>query len=75
MKTDRKKPARLVSQQEAASLVGVSARTIRNWIANGAIRAWRTPGGRAVRVDPDELLAAFTEIPTVMDTQSTREGS
>lgn len=68
MKTDRQKPARLISQQEAADLVGVSARTIRNWIADGAVRAWRTPGGRTLRIDPDELLSAFTEVPTVRHT-------
>lgn len=75
MTISQQRPARLVSQKEAADLVGVTPRTIRNWVANGAVRAWRTPGGRALRIDPDELLSAFTEVPTVMDTRHATEGS
>lgn len=54
-----------VSIEEAASRVGVSPRTVRNWIATGEIKGWRLPGGRLIRVDMDEINALTVEIPAV----------
>ena len=53
-----------ITQQEAAKLFGVNSRTIRNWITEGLITGYRLPGGHAVRVDRDEILAKIKAIPT-----------
>jgi excisionase family DNA binding protein len=42
-----------VTQQQAADHFGVTARTIRNKIAEGIITGYRIPGSRAIRVDLD----------------------
>ena len=44
-----------VSIMRAADLLGVSRRTIYNWIAAGRVNYCRTPGG-AIRLFEDELL-------------------
>lgn len=41
--------------KEYASLERVTERTVKNWIAKGAITVRRTPGGR-VRIQPDPSL-------------------
>ncbi|MGB3352677.1 MAG: helix-turn-helix domain-containing protein [Mycobacterium sp.] len=51
-------PARL-SIQQAAAAFGLSPKTIRRWIAEGRIRAYRL-GSRTIRVDRDSLLAVQT---------------
>jgi excisionase family DNA binding protein len=48
----------LVSIEEAAEIVGVSRRTIYNWLADRKIEAVRTAGG-AIRVYEDTLFKAF----------------
>jgi excisionase family DNA binding protein len=55
---------RLVSQQDAADYLGVTERTIRNYVSRGQLRAYRI-GGRLVRVDQDDLDALLRPIPTV----------
>jgi excisionase family DNA binding protein len=45
---------RLVTIAEATRLVGVSRRTIYNWIADGKLEYLRTAGG-AVRIYADSL--------------------
>ncbi len=47
---------RKVSIIEAAEYLGVSERTIRNWIATGILPAYRY-GPRVVRIDPGDLDA------------------
>lgn len=44
--------------REAAILLGVSLRTVQLWVEEGALRAWKTPGGhrRIIRSSVDELL-------------------
>jgi excisionase family DNA binding protein len=54
-----------ITQQQAANFAGVTPRTIRNWISQGHITGYRLPGGRAVRVDADELKKVMRVIPTV----------
>lgn len=51
---------RWLSQQEAAEYLGVTDRTIRNYIAKGLLPGRRIRGSRAIRIaqsDLDELLA------------------
>jgi excisionase family DNA binding protein len=45
--------------RDAAGVLGVSLRTIQVWVENGALRAWKTPGGhRRITVKSLEKLAA-----------------
>lgn len=52
-----------VSISEAAERVGVSTKTVRRWIATGALTGYRI-GPRVVRIDAAELDAALRRIPT-----------
>ena len=60
-----KRPRKLVTQQQAAAELGVCERTIRNWISRGHITGYRLPGGRAIRVDINEIQTAARVIPAV----------
>lgn len=74
--TKRAKPApaprvrgaarRLVSQQEAAEYLGVSDRTIRNYIARGDLLGYRVTGSRLVRIDLDDCDALLRPIPSAI---------
>ncbi|OLT11709.1 hypothetical protein BJF79_23595 [Actinomadura sp. CNU-125] len=55
----------LVTQEQAAAELDVTDRTIRNWITRGHITGYRLPGGRAIRVDLNEIRAAVRVIPAV----------
>lgn len=44
---------RFLTTAEVADYVGVSARTVSNWIRDGHVRAYRTPGGHARVADED----------------------
>jgi excisionase family DNA binding protein len=55
-----------VTQQRAADHVGVTPRTIRNWISEGHITGYRLPGARAIRIDLDELEAKMRVMPAVI---------
>jgi excisionase family DNA binding protein len=57
---------RIVTQQVAAQFVGVHPRTIRNWISEGLITGYRTPSGRAIRVDLTEILDQMKVMPATM---------
>lgn len=52
----RRRP--LATQREVAELWGVSERTVRSWIAEGRVPAYRV-GTRALRLDLDEVEAAL----------------
>lgn len=54
---------RLITQQQAADVLGVTDRTIRNMISRGVITGYTVPGVRAVRVDKDELMSKLKAIP------------
>lgn len=56
---------RWLSQAEAAEYLGVTDRTIRNYIARGNLRGHRVRGARLVRIDQRELEQMLTPIPTV----------
>jgi excisionase family DNA binding protein len=55
---------RWLSQQEAADLLGVTDRTIRNWIKSGAVKGRRLPGSSLIRIDRIELEDSLRVIPT-----------
>jgi excisionase family DNA binding protein len=44
------------SIQQAADHIGLSTKTIRRYIADGTLRAYRI-GPRTIRIDPDSLAA------------------
>ncbi|WP_330182725.1 excisionase family DNA-binding protein [Nocardia sp. NBC_01503] len=52
----------LISLRDAAALARVDIRTIRRWIDNGHLRAYRM-GSRLVRVERHELLTIAKPIP------------
>lgn len=54
-KTKLDLPPRL-SIQQAADAFGVSTKSIRRWVADGRISAYRI-GSRTIRIDRDSLLA------------------
>lgn len=51
-------PSEVIAIGEAATILGVSVKTIRNWEAKGAISAIRSPGGqrRFRRTDVEALI-------------------
>lgn len=53
----------VITQAEAADRLGVTDRTIRRWVAEGRIRAYRV-GPRLVRVDSGDVDAMLAPIPT-----------
>ena len=61
---------RLITQQQAAEMLGCTDRSIRNLISRGQITGYTIPGFRAVRVDKDEIMAKLKAIPTVTGRQS-----
>ena len=60
---------RLITQQQAADLLSVTDRTLRNMISRGAITGYKVPGVRAVRVDKDEIMSKLKTIPTAVARQ------
>ncbi|MCB0889204.1 MAG: helix-turn-helix domain-containing protein [Nocardioidaceae bacterium] len=56
---------RWLSQAEAAEHMGVSTRTLRTWVSQGRIAAYRAPGGRLVRFKEADLDACMRRVPTV----------
>jgi excisionase family DNA binding protein len=56
---------RPVTIKEACTLLGVSRRSIYNWLAKGKLEIIRTPGG-AVRIFPDSLLRVAETSPVLV---------
>jgi len=54
---------RWLSQADAAEYLGVTDRTIRNYISRGHLRAYRVRGSRLIRIDRSELDALLRPIP------------
>lgn len=55
---------RWLSLSEAAEYVGVSDRSIRNYVARGHLPARRLRGSRLIRIDRAELEKLLRPIPT-----------
>lgn len=51
---------RLASYPDAAKYVGVTVQTIRNWVSDGTLTAYRL-GSRTVRVDLNEVDEALCQ--------------
>lgn len=47
------------SIQQAAEHLGVTDRTIRQWIADGRLRGYRAHGAKLIRLDLNEVDAAM----------------
>ncbi|MFN8194207.1 MAG: helix-turn-helix domain-containing protein [Nocardioidaceae bacterium] len=54
---------RWLSQQEAAEYLGVTTRTIRNYVSRGTLAAHRPRGSRVVRIDVADLDEFMVRIP------------
>ncbi len=57
----------LLSPAESAEYIGVSTRTIRNYIARGVLPASRPKGSRLVRIRRSDLDALMRPIPSAGD--------
>lgn len=55
---------RWMSPDEAAQHLGVTKRTLRNYIAEGKLRAYRLAGKRTMRLDQADVDALLSPIPT-----------
>lgn len=55
--------AQRIHPQEAADALGVSIRTIRRWVAEGKLTAYRV-GPKLLRLDPAEVDALSRQLPT-----------
>jgi len=55
---------RWVSQAEAAEYLGVTDRSVRNYIRRGVLPASRVRGGRTIRIDVADLDALLRPVPT-----------
>lgn len=66
---------RLITQQAAADMLGVTDRSIRNMISRGVITGYRIPGVRAVRVDKDQIVGKLRAIPTAVARQEFVNGA
>lgn len=55
---------RWLSQQEAAAYLGVTDRTIRNYVATGTLTGRRLSGSRLIRIDRHELDSALRPVAT-----------
>jgi len=53
-----------LSLEEAAECMSVSVKTIRRWIANGTLPAYRC-GKRAIRIKLEDLEATPRQLPSV----------
>lgn len=55
---------RWLTQAEAAAMLGVTDRTIRNYISRGILPARRLGGGRLIRIDSEDVDRLLEPIPT-----------
>lgn len=53
-----------LNQSESAEYLGVTDRTVRNYIARGLLPARRVRGSRLIRIDRADLDAMLRPIPT-----------
>ena len=53
-----------LNQSESAKYLGVTDRTIRNYVARGVLPARRVRGSRLIRIDRADLDALLRPIPT-----------
>lgn len=52
----------LVTVSRAAELIGISSNTLRRWIDDGKVSAYRV-GDHSIRLDRDEVLALVQPLP------------
>jgi len=56
-------PRRWLSQAEAAEYLGVTDRTVRNYISRGQLPGHRVRGSRLVRIDRGDIDKLLSPIP------------
>jgi hypothetical protein len=59
-------PRDFTSQQIIADRLGVTPKTVRNYISRGILTGYRLPGSRAVRLDWNEVQRVMQVIPTTI---------
>lgn len=59
----RKLPRNSLTLTDVSRDYGISERTLRRYIAEGVLPAYRL-GPRLIRIDPDDVAALFERIPT-----------
>jgi excisionase family DNA binding protein len=50
----------------AADYLGVTQHAVRNWITEGRLTGYKLPGGRAIRVDLDEIDQLLKVMPAAL---------
>jgi len=55
---------RLFDVETTAKFLGVTPRSVRNYISKGFFPAYRIPGTRGIRLDPDEVSRRLRLIPS-----------
>lgn len=55
---------RWLSPAEAATYLGVTERTLRNYVRSGAFKAYKAKGSRLIRYDVNEIDAAMRPVPS-----------
>ena len=64
-------PRQLRTVSAVAAMLGVTDRSVRNYISRGLIPAYRIVGTRGVRIDQRDVERAMKLIPTVAPPKST----
>ncbi|MGB8930882.1 MAG: response regulator [Anaeromyxobacteraceae bacterium] len=74
---DNSRAGRFLTSTEVAEMVGVSPRTVSNWIRDGHLKAFRTPGGhgRVAEVDLRQFLdeRGIKPLPVIANAPMARE--
>jgi excisionase family DNA binding protein len=51
-----------ITLEDAADHTKTHKRTMRRWISNGKLKAYKVPGTRCLRIDIDDLEALFEPV-------------
>ena len=57
---------RLITQEQTASMLQCTTRTVRNLISRGVLTGYQLPGFRAIRLDADEVRSKLKVIPSAI---------
>lgn len=54
-----------LTQQQVADLLNISSRSVRQYVADGRLPAYRVQGGRSLRIYLADVQALLAPVPTV----------